>query len=92
MQATLSEIRPDLLLVQGDTRTVFASALAAFYLKVPIGHVEASLRSHDIYNPFPEESNRRLTSQLTEASSTNAAGSPRAAEGRCISRKNCRYR
>jgi UDP-N-acetylglucosamine 2-epimerase (non-hydrolysing) len=68
MQATLSEIRPDLLLVQGDTRTVFASALAVFYLKVLIGHVEASLRSHDIYSPpFPEESNRRLTSQLTEA-------------------------
>ena len=66
MQATLSEIRPDLLLVQGDTTTVFASALAAFYLKVPIGHVEAGLRSHDIYNPFPEESNRRLTSQLTD--------------------------
>ena len=66
MQTTLSEIRPDLLLLQGDTTTVFAAALAGFYLKVPIGHVEAGLRSHDISNPFPEEMNRCLTTQLTE--------------------------
>jgi UDP-N-acetylglucosamine 2-epimerase (non-hydrolysing) len=66
IQATLAEIQPDLLLVQGDTTTVLAAALAAFYLKVPVGHVEAGLRSHDIYNPFPEETNRRLTTQLTE--------------------------
>ncbi|MGH8602582.1 MAG: non-hydrolyzing UDP-N-acetylglucosamine 2-epimerase, partial [Gammaproteobacteria bacterium] len=66
MQTTLSEIRPDLLLLQGDTTTVFAAALAAFYLKVPIGHVEAGLRSHDISNPFPEEINRCFTTRLTE--------------------------
>lgn len=60
----LSEIRPDLLLVQGDTSTVLASSLAAFYLKIPIGHVEAGLRTNDIYDPFPEEMNRLLVSGL----------------------------
>src|SRR5271154_404067 len=57
---------PDIVLVQGDTTTAFASALAAFYCKIPVGHVEAGLRSHDIYNPFPEEANRRLVSVVTE--------------------------
>ncbi len=56
---------PDLLLVQGDTTTVLAAAMAAFYRQVPVGHVEAGLRSHDLRNPFPEEANRRLTSILT---------------------------
>ena len=62
---TLRELRPDMLLVQGDTTTVLATALAAFHLGVPVGHVEAGLRSHDLRNPFPEEMNRRLTSVLT---------------------------
>lgn len=66
MAATLGDLRPDLLLVQGDTTTVFTAALAAFYLKIPVGHVEAGLRSHDIHNPFPEEVNRRLTTVLTD--------------------------
>jgi UDP-N-acetylglucosamine 2-epimerase (non-hydrolysing) len=57
---------PDMVLVQGDTTTAFASALAAYYCKIPVGHVEAGLRSYDIYNPFPEEANRRLVSVLTE--------------------------
>ena len=57
---------PNMVLVQGDTTTAFASALAAYYCKIPVGHVEAGLRSHDIYNPFPEEANRRLASVLTE--------------------------
>ncbi|MFF1879655.1 non-hydrolyzing UDP-N-acetylglucosamine 2-epimerase [Leifsonia sp. NPDC058230] len=57
--------RPDLLMVQGDTTTVFAAALAAFYAKVPVAHVEAGLRTGDRYNPFPEEINRRLTTSLT---------------------------
>lgn len=61
-----AEIKPDLLLVQGDTTTVFAAALAAFYFKIRVGHVEAGLRSHDLYNPFPEELNRRLTSIVTD--------------------------
>lgn len=66
MQTTLQATKPDLLLVQGDTTTVFAAALSAFYLRVPVAHVEAGLRSHDIFNPFPEEANRRLTTALTE--------------------------
>ena len=57
---------PHIVLVQGDTTTAFASALAAYYCKIPVGHIEAGLRSHDIYNPFPEEANRRLVSVLTE--------------------------
>lgn len=65
MEKTIGEIKPDILLVQGDTTTVFASALAAFYHKVPVAHVEAGLRSHDIYSPYPEEVNRRLTTVMT---------------------------
>ena len=57
---------PNMVLVQGDTTTAFASALAAYYCKISVGHIEAGLRSHDIYNPFPEEANRRLASVLTE--------------------------
>ena len=56
--------RPTLVIVQGDTTTAFSSALAAFYEKIPIAHVEAGLRTNDIYDPFPEEANRRLISQL----------------------------
>ncbi len=58
--------QPHIVLVQGDTTTAFASALAAYYCKIPVGHIEAGLRSHDIYNPFPEEANRRLVSVLSE--------------------------
>lgn len=58
--------RPDILLVHGDTTTTFASALAAFYEKIPIGHVEAGLRTHNKYSPFPEEMNRKLTDTLTD--------------------------
>jgi UDP-N-acetylglucosamine 2-epimerase (non-hydrolysing) len=57
--------RPDLVIVQGDTTTAFAAALAAFYQKIPVGHVEAGLRTDNIYSPYPEEANRRLISQLT---------------------------
>lgn len=56
--------RPDLLLVQGDTTTCFAASLAAFYHKIPLGHVEAGLRTMNSYAPFPEEMNRRLTTRL----------------------------
>ncbi len=65
LELTLHDLCPDLLLVQGDTTTVFAASLAAFYLQIPVGHVEAGLRSHDLLNPFPEEANRCLTSKLT---------------------------
>ncbi len=57
---------PNMVLIQGDTTTAFASALAAYYCKIAVGHIEAGLRSHDNYNPFPEEANRRLASVLTE--------------------------
>jgi UDP-N-acetylglucosamine 2-epimerase (non-hydrolysing) len=58
--------RPDLVVVQGDTTTVLGAALAAFYLKIPVAHVEAGLRTFDKYQPFPEEANRRLTSALAD--------------------------
>ncbi|MBX9572730.1 MAG: UDP-N-acetylglucosamine 2-epimerase (non-hydrolyzing) [Candidatus Obscuribacterales bacterium] len=60
----LQKVAPDMLLVQGDTVTVMAAALAAHYHKVPVGHVEAGLRTEDRYNPFPEEMSRRLTTRL----------------------------
>lgn len=60
------EIQPDIVLVQGDTTTAFAAALAAFYQQVPVGHVEAGLRTDDLFNPFPEEANRRLVSQIAQ--------------------------
>jgi UDP-N-acetylglucosamine 2-epimerase (non-hydrolysing) len=62
----LVQAKPDLVLVQGDTTTTLAGALAAFHRKVPVGHVEAGLRSGNRISPFPEEMNRRLTSQLAD--------------------------
>jgi UDP-N-acetylglucosamine 2-epimerase (non-hydrolysing) len=62
----LAELRPDLVLVQGDTTTVLCAALASFYRRIPIGHVEAGLRTGTISSPFPEEANRRLTSPLCD--------------------------
>lgn len=64
MQRVLREWRPDLVLVHGDTTTTFAAALAAFYEKVSVGHVEAGLRTGNIYAPWPEEMNRRLTTAI----------------------------
>ena len=58
-------VKPDAVLVHGDTTTTFAAALAAFYRKIPVGHVEAGLRSGDMYLPFPEEMNRVLTDRIT---------------------------
>ena len=55
---------PDMVLVHGDTTTSTASALAAFYLRLPVGHIEAGLRTHNVYSPFPEEINRQLTGRL----------------------------
>ncbi|MBX9947955.1 MAG: UDP-N-acetylglucosamine 2-epimerase (non-hydrolyzing) [Candidatus Obscuribacterales bacterium] len=64
MDEVLESAQPDLMLVQGDTVTVMAASLAAFYRKIPVGHVEAGLRTEDRYNPFPEEMSRRLTGKL----------------------------
>jgi UDP-N-acetylglucosamine 2-epimerase (non-hydrolysing) len=63
-ERALESLAPSFLLVQGDTTTAFVAALCAFYAKVPVGHVEAGLRTDDRYAPFPEEINRRLVSQL----------------------------
>jgi UDP-N-acetylglucosamine 2-epimerase (non-hydrolysing) len=62
----LMEVQPDLLIVQGDTTTAFASALSAFYKKIKVAHVEAGLRSYDVLNPFPEEANRRFISVIAD--------------------------
>jgi UDP-N-acetylglucosamine 2-epimerase (non-hydrolysing) len=64
MDGVLDKVNPDLLLVQGDTITVMAAALAAFYRKIPVGHVEAGLRTNNIYSPFPEEMARRQTGRI----------------------------
>jgi UDP-N-acetylglucosamine 2-epimerase (non-hydrolysing) len=62
----LTQAKPDLVLVHGDTTTTFSTALAAFYQKIPVGHVEAGLRTGDIYSPWPEEANRKLTGALAD--------------------------
>jgi UDP-N-acetylglucosamine 2-epimerase len=62
----LTEIKPDVLLTQGDTSTTFVASLAGFYHQIPVGHVEAGLRTDNKYDPFPEEINRRLTAILAE--------------------------
>ena len=66
IKPVLLKEKPDVLLVQGDTTTTFATSLAAYYLKIPVGHVEAGLRTWDKMNPYPEELNRQLTTRLTE--------------------------
>jgi len=60
MKQVLAQVKPSVVLVQGDTTTAFVAGLAAYYFKIPVGHVEAGLRTGDIYSPFPEEINRRL--------------------------------
>lgn len=64
MEKVLEEAKPDLILVHGDTSTTFAGALAAYYHKIPVGHVEAGLRTYDPYSPYPEEMNRVLVSDI----------------------------
>lgn len=66
LDGVLKEISPDIVLVHGDTTTSFAAALAAFHLQIPVGHVEAGLRTYDKYSPFPEEMNRMLTGRIAE--------------------------
>lgn len=62
----LEEVKPDVVLVHGDTSTTFASALACFYMQIPIGHVEAGLRTYNIYSPYPEEFNRQAVSVISK--------------------------
>jgi len=66
MDEAIETLKPDLILVHGDTSTTFAGALSAFYHKVPVGHVEAGLRTYDKYSPYPEEMNRKLVSAIAD--------------------------
>ena len=66
LKTVLTEWRPDAMLVHGDTSTTFAASLAAFYQRIPVGHVEAGLRTGNLYSPWPEEANRKLTSTLVK--------------------------
>jgi UDP-N-acetylglucosamine 2-epimerase (non-hydrolysing) len=83
MDPLLESVEPDIVLVHGDTTTTFAAALAAFYRMIPVGHVEAGLRTDDIYSPYPEEMNRRLADRLTTVyyPPTDAAAATLRAEG-----------
>lgn len=64
MRNVLEEVKPEIVLVHGDTTTSTAAALAAFYQQIPVGHIEAGLRTHNIYSPWPEEMNRQITSRI----------------------------
>lgn len=66
LKQVYAEIKPQLIFVQGDTTTAFSAALGAFYHQIPIAHVEAGLRTNDLFNPYPEEANRRLISQIAQ--------------------------
>ncbi len=66
MRDVLDNVKPDVMLVHGDTTTSTAAALAAFYKQIPVGHVEAGLRTHNIYSPWPEEMNRQITGRIAE--------------------------
>lgn len=66
IRSVLEEVRPDIVLVHGDTTTSFAAALAAFYLQIPVGHVEAGLRTNNLYSPWPEEFNRQAVDVISE--------------------------
>src|SRR5699024_10871152 len=64
LDGVLKEVRPQAVVVQGDTSTVAAAAVASFYRSIPVVHVEAGLRSHNLHSPFPEEANRKIASQV----------------------------
>ena len=66
MDEVIERLKPDMILVHGDTSTTFAGALSAFYHQVPVGHVEAGLRTYDKYSPYPEEMNRKLVTQIAD--------------------------
>lgn len=83
MRDIFNQRKPDLVLVHGDTTTAMAASLAAFYAKIPVGHVEAGLRTHDIYSPWPEEMNRRMVGRVASLhfAPTEAARANLLAEG-----------
>ena len=66
IKTVLEEVKPDVVLVHGDTSTTFVTALACFYLQIPVGHVEAGLRTYNIYSPYPEEFNRQAVSIISK--------------------------
>lgn len=66
IKSILENVKPDLILVHGDTTTTFATALSAFYMQIPVGHVEAGLRTYNLYSPYPEEFNRQATGIISE--------------------------
>jgi len=66
IKSVLEEVKPDVVLVHGDTSTTFVTALACFYMQIPVGHVEAGLRTYDIYSPYPEEFNRQAVSIISK--------------------------
>ena len=75
LKPVLEDFRPDVVLVHGDTATTFAASLAAYYQQIKVGHVEAGLRTGNIYSPWPEEANRKLTSAITNYHFSPTAGS-----------------
>lgn len=75
LKNVLDDCKPDIVLVHGDTATTFAAALAAYYQQIPVAHVEAGLRTGDLYSPWPEEGNRRLTGAITELHFAPTSGS-----------------
>ena len=66
INSVLEEVKPDVVLVHGDTSTTFVTALACFYLQIPVGHVEAGLRTYNIYSPYPEEFNRQAVGIISK--------------------------
>ena len=93
MEPVLEEARPDVVLVHGDTTTSTAAALAAFYQQIPVGHVEAGLRTNDRWLPFPEEMNRRITGTIATLSfRADAARARTSARGERRRRRHHRHR
>ena len=85
MKPVLENFKPDVVLVHGDTATTFAASLAAYYQQIKVGHVEAGLRTGNIYSPWPEEANRRLTSAITNYHFAPTAGSKENLLNECVS-------
>ena len=81
MDGVLDEARPDLVLVHGDTSTTFAGALSAFYHQIPVGHVEAGLRTYDKWSPFPEEMNRKMVGAIAGPGEHHQGGVPHREHG-----------